>query len=239
MTLRLSSELRAQLMGKRIKYVQPATIESEATAKYLDSAGGFLTTGFRAGMVILVSGFVTETDNNQWAHITSVKADGTEMVVVVTVALVTDNGDETDTITLWAEAQSLCDILAHGVMRIYTGSQPADADTAPSGTLLLEITKGSGEFGAGFTTNSLEFDEPTTGVLGKKDADTWSDAGLATGTAGWFRYFANDFDTGASALCFDGAVATSGAELNLSSTAIVLGATTTIDEFEITMPASP
>ena len=61
-----------------------------------------------------------------------------------------------------------------------------------------------------------------------------------TGTAGWFRFYANDLTTGASSTAarFDGSVSTSGAQLNMSSTAITAGATTTIDSFTVTMPAS-
>lgn len=237
MTLRLSTELRDQLMGKQITLTASDIAAANADNSFNGDAGAFLTTGFRPGMVIYITGFTgAATTSNVYHHITSVSADGAKMIVTTPVAIVDDAKGEEVVIT--AEAQSLKDILAHGVMCIYTGSQPADADTAPTGTKLLEISKASGAFGKGFITNSLIFDAPSSGVLGKADADTWSDAGLASGTAGWFRFYANDFDTGTDALCFDGAVATSGAELNLSSTAIVAAATTTIDEFEITMPAA-
>lgn len=236
MALRLSTKLRNLMVGEMITLTATDLSIALADSSINSVAGAFLTTGFRPGMVIDIAGFLTNATNNQWAHVTSVSADGTKMIVAVDVAFINEAAG--DSVTLLAEAQSLKDILAHGVMCIYTGSQPADADTAPSGTKLLEISKASGAFGKGFTAHSLEWDAPVAGVLGKKDADTWSDAGIQSGTAGWFRFYANDFDITADALCFDGAVATSGAQLNLSSTAIVLAATTTIDEFEITMPAN-
>jgi hypothetical protein len=37
---------------------------------------------------------------------------------------------------------------ANGVLRIYSGAQPADADSAPNGTLLLEIDLDNPAFGA-------------------------------------------------------------------------------------------
>jgi len=228
MTLRRSTKLVNLQAGEMIT-TGTLSMSRTATDKIGAVAGTFLTLGFRPGMVIYIDGFTTNPVD-AWAHITSVEADE----ITVTGVTLTTEGAENG--CLLAEAQSLKDILAHGVMCIYTGAQPASADIAPTGTKLLEISKASLAFGAGFVANSLEFDAPVAGVLGKKDADTWSDAGLESGTAGWFRLYANDFDTGSNALCLDGAVGTSGAQLNLSSTAVVQDATTTIDEFELTVP---
>lgn len=135
---------------------------------------------------------------------------------------------------------SFKDLLADGVLAIYSGSQPADADTAESGTLLVLITESSGAFTGGVATNGLEFGDASSGVIAKASAETWSGVGLVTGTAGWFRFYDNDYTTGASTseIRFDGAVATSGAQLNMSSTTITLSATHTIDSFTITFPAA-
>ena len=48
------------------------------------------------------------------------------------------------------------------------------------------------------------------------------------------------YTTGASTteIRFDGSIATSGKELNISNTAITTGGTTTVDSVEMTMPAS-
>jgi len=237
MTQRLSTKLANMLAGEQITYEAVNKIAAVAAGnKLTDSDNKFLSEGFRPGMIIEISGFTTAA-NDQIAVITSVASDGSEMVVVTEVALVDD--DANTTITLTAYGQSLKDILSWGVLCIYTGSQPSSPDVAPTGTKLLEITNASGAFTKGTKTNGLEWDAPVAGVLGKKDADTWSDAGLESGTAGWFRLYANDFDTGADALCLDGAVGTSGSQLNLASTSIVKDATTTIDEFEITVPLTP
>jgi len=216
MALRLSTLLANRLAGYQVAYAA-ATLSVTDADTIADSANGLLTAGFRPGMIIEISGFTGTVGNNQIAVISLVASTGATMDVVVENVLVAD-----------AEG--------YGVMCIYTGSQPATADLAPTGTLLLLITKASGAFTKGTTTNGLEFDAPVAGVLGKKDADTWSGVGLASGTAGWFRFYANDYNVAAGALCFDGSVGTSGAQLNLSSTSIVLDATTTIDEFEVTVP---
>ena len=232
MTLRLSSKLRQQMMGEPVHTAATYSMARTTTPETItDGLTAFLTLGFRPGMVIYIDVFTTNAVD-KYAHITSVTAGTITVTGVTLTAEAAENGQ------LVAEQQSLRDILAHGVMEIRTGSQPANADTAVSGTLLLLITKGSAAFTPGNIANSLIFDEPVAGVLGKADADTWSGAAAATGTAGWFRFYGSDYVNTANQLCFDGAVATSGAELNLSSTAIVLAATTTIDEFEITMPAN-
>lgn len=135
---------------------------------------------------------------------------------------------------------SFKDVMADGIIEIYSGSQPSDADAAETGTKLVRITLSSGAFTAGVATNGLEFGDASAGAIAKAAGETWSGVGLVTGTAGWFRFYDNDYDTGAdsAAIRFDGAVATSGAQLNLSSTTITLSATLTIDAFTITMPAA-
>lgn len=131
--------------------------------------------------------------------------------------------------------------LEHGILKIYSGSQPANADAAETGTLLLQITVGGGAFVAGVATNGLDFDTTTSGTLSKAVAETWSGVGLAAGTAGWFRFCGNAADSGASSTTLpriDGRISTSGAELNLSNLNVVIGASTTVDSFSISWPTS-
>ncbi len=129
-----------------------------------------------------------------------------------------------------------------GVIYVYTGSQPATADLAETGTNILIITESGGAFTPSSPTNGLEFeDDPASGELEKAAAETWQGIGIGGGgTAGWFRFYANDRIQGASAVSvrFDGACGTSGTELIMSSTTIVVDATTTIDTFKVTIPAS-
>ncbi len=128
---------------------------------------------------------------------------------------------------------------ANGVLAIYGGaSQPADAENTESGTLLALITLASGAFTPGVSTNGLNFDAPSLGVLSKATAETWSGVGLAaagTGTVGtYFRFYDNAQDTGASptGLRFDGVIGTSStAELQLSVTTIVQNVPVIINSF--------
>lgn len=93
------------------------------------------------------------------------------------------------------------------------------------------------------SVNGLILGQPAAGVVGKSSGQVWSFAGIAAGTAGWFRFVASAADAGAiiSAAPYlarmDGSVATSGADLNLSNIVIAVGAPNTIDTFSVTVPA--
>ena len=128
-------------------------------------------------------------------------------------------------------------LLAAGEINIWSGSAPASADDTATGTLLVII----GEGASNGTDLALSFlNTATSGVLSKQ-IGTWDGIALQTGTAGYFRFcasVADDHSTSTSEIRIQGAVSTSGAELNMSSTAITSAATTTIDTFDITMPAA-
>lgn len=122
-----------------------------------------------------------------------------------------------------------------GEIRIFSGAAPSLADDTETGTLLVTINTVTG---SGFNTKFQN--TATTGTLSKQ-TNTWDGVAVASGTAGYFRYCASTSDAGGtstSEIRIQGAVATSGSELNMSSTTITSGATTTIDTFDITMPAA-
>jgi hypothetical protein len=136
---------------------------------------------------------------------------------------------------------SLDEVLRNGVLDIYSGSAPTTADATETGTKLCSITVASGVFSGGSPNNGLNFDEDAiaAGVI-TKTADVWSGANLATGTAGYYRFYSNGYSTGTStsAARIQGTVGTSGADLILASVALTAAATTTIDTFQYTLPAS-
>ncbi len=117
---------------------------------------------------------------------------------------------------------------------IYSGTQPVDADSVATGTLLVTISLDGGATG-------LSWGEAVAGVLSKAVAETWQGTAVATNTAGWFRcYQSGDVPADAETVLarFDGSVSTSGAQLNMSSTAIVNLAVQTISAFTFTQPAA-
>jgi hypothetical protein len=125
--------------------------------------------------------------------------------------------------------------LALGFIYLYTGSQPASADTGATGTLLGKVTKD------GDGTTGLNFDAAASGVSSKAAAETWRFTGLADGVAGWFRFSAaSDTPTATSttAARIDGTIGTAGADMNIANTNVVTGAVSTVDNFTITQPGA-
>jgi len=139
-----------------------------------------------------------------------------------------------------AEGGSYRGLFRNCTLKIFTGAQPSSADDAETGTELCQITLNSGAFVAGQPGNGLNFGQVASAQLHKEVDEVWSGVNGADGTAGWFRIYDNDAVTGASttAVRLDGACATSGAQLNLTNTSLVNGVTTTIDQVNLSMPAS-
>lgn len=128
---------------------------------------------------------------------------------------------------------------ANGIIEIRTGTQPATADAAATGTLLGTITLASGAFTPGTATNGLTFAAASGGAVSK--SGTWSMVGVADGTAGWFRLKGNALDNDSLSTTLprlDGSIAVSSGDMNLSNISITIGAPTTVDSFTWTQPAS-
>jgi hypothetical protein len=121
-----------------------------------------------------------------------------------------------------------------------TGTSP---NTFVVASGVTTITKTDVNLAGGVASvNGLKFDTPAVGVMTRLATQTWSGLNVATGTAGWFRQYgsvadASALDVTALALRIDGAVATSGGEMNLNSTAFTSGATTTLASWSMTIPA--
>lgn len=109
-----------------------------------------------------------------------------------------------------------------GTIEVRTGSQPATASDAATGTLLATFTLSATAYGAGASGVAT--------LAGTPISTTWS----ASGTAGWYRVKGAGGST-----VQDGAagVAGSGAELILSSTAATSGAPVDLTSHTLTMPA--
>lgn len=109
---------------------------------------------------------------------------------------------------------------------------------------LTTLTASYVDMSGGVTAvNGLSFNNASGGSIDKNDAETWSGVAVASGTAGWFRFKGSVADGGsadssATYVRLDGAISTSGAEYNVSSTTITSGATHTVTSFPITVPAS-
>ena len=117
-----------------------------------------------------------------------------------------------------AEADAIGGALDNGFIRIYDGTQPADADTAVGAqTLLAEL-----RFGAD------AFPSAVAGLL-TANAITSDASANATGTASWARILASNGTT----VYFDGSVGTSSANVVIATTSIVAGAVVSCSAFTL------
>lgn len=124
-----------------------------------------------------------------------------------------------------AACDSVVDALDAGAaaatVEIRTGSQPASANDAATGTLLATITLGDPAFGAA-----------ASGVATANAIAT--DTGDAAGTAGWFRAKDSDGNT-----VLDGSVTATGGggDMELNTTTISAGVNIDVVSWIVTMPA--
>jgi len=130
---------------------------------------------------------------------------------------------------------SLKDIFNAGVIAIYTGAQPANADASETGDLLGYITVASGAFTPGSATNGLVWDNAVNGVCGKPAATEWSITPTATGTAGWARLYSNARVLGASssAIRIDLSCGVGSGDLRWTTTAFTTGVKFTIETLNL------
>ena len=133
------------------------------------------------------------------------------MTTSVSVAVATRN----------AQADALARNLDDGDIKIYSGTVPADADTALSGnTLLAEIPLNLNSAPAA-SSGTLTF-----------DTSNMTDSSInASGIASFFRAFASDGTT----VVMQGQVGVSGYALNLADTNLVATGTVTITSFTHTV----
>ena len=106
-----------------------------------------------------------------------------------------------------------------GILRIYSGTRPANVAAAITGTLLAECVCNASAFAAA----------ASGGVLTANAISNDSSAN-ASGTASHYRLFQSNGTTAV----IDGDVSTSGADLNLDNTSINSGQVVSITSFTIT-----
>lgn len=111
-----------------------------------------------------------------------------------------------------------------GKLRIYSGTQATDPDTAIGAqTLLAELTFSDPAFGACADANP--------GGRATASSITADSSADATGTATWFRVVDSN-----NVARFDGSVGTSSADLILNTTSIVSGANVAVSSYTFTVP---
>lgn len=108
-----------------------------------------------------------------------------------------------------------------GYIEVRTGSAPASADDAATGTLLLTFTLADPAFGDAASGIATGASLPRTAVA------------VATGTAGWARLLDSD-----AAKIADLTVGTSASDIEISNTSIITGRTVNLTALTVNMPAS-
>lgn len=117
---------------------------------------------------------------------------------------------------------------------VYSGSQPASADTAPTGTKLMTYTVNHDGSTGG------TWDTAVAGVINKAAAEVWQAVGIVAGTAGYFRMrLAGDLGTtNTTDIRMDGSIASSGADFNMADTSVTVSSIYTIDSFPVSMASN-
>lgn len=125
-----------------------------------------------------------------------------------------------------AAADAVVDLLDAGAgaatIQIRTGSQPASANDAATGTLLVTFTMADPAFGAASAGVATAASVPRTAT------------GAAAGTAGWARALDS---TGATVV--DGSVTATGGggDITMDTTTVSVGLTVNLTALTVTMPA--
>ena len=257
MTIRLSEGLRnmiAQGMGfgraLHNGWIDVRTGSQPATA---DAA----ITGTQLGKITVASGTWTQ-ETRATGTLTVTGVSGTLTGVLIgTLPIVIDPGRVVWATSTTVTAALIADAInTSGIARATSASNVVTI-TAPPGvgtswntlaTTATGITCTAGTMASGAAgANGLYLAQPVAGVISKPAAVVWSCAGLAVGTAGWFRYYSNNTADGGGLITtlteplyarMDGSVGVGSGDLQLSSLGFSIGPTVTVDVASFTMPAA-
>lgn len=220
------------------------------------SADGAVT-GTLLGTVTIASGALTkETRAAGSITLTGGGAGSVNTVTVGGLNIIPDGAVAFNT-SLNQTASDLCDAINRNGMFeasvsaatvTLKGRPGTGVTTAAVTSTLTTITASYVNMGTGVAgvapVNGLILLPSTAGVISKNTA-VWSMAGVAAGTAGWFRQFSSDTaDTGALLSAapwyprMDGSCGVGSGDAQLSSLAVSVGSPHTVDVFTFTVPAN-
>lgn len=106
-----------------------------------------------------------------------------------------------------------------GTLKCYTGSPPADPQTAPTGTLIVTINLNADAFPAA-VDGFISMSAATEGTV------------VADGTIGWGRFE----NSGGTVTIMDVTIALTGADLDATKVAVLIGEKVNIGTFTYTVP---
>ena len=117
-----------------------------------------------------------------------------------------------------AQADASMTLFDSGTLTIYVGAQPASANDAATGLLLVTITLPADAFTAA-----------VAGVASK--TGTWSGTAAADGTAGWARFVSNANDRR-----MDVSVGEAATDMIIDNATILTNGVVTVTSFDFTTP---
>lgn len=121
------------------------------------------------------------------------------------------------------------------------GTAPNTLVVAATSTTITTTTANMS--GGVAAVNGLQLNFPANNTISKNPNQAWTGVNVASGTVGWYRWYGCAADTGAldsnqEFIREDGAVANSGAQMNLVTTALTSGATETVANWDRILPTS-
>lgn len=260
MSLKLTAKLRddmlkvaslADLMSNCVlKFYtgsQPATAETAPTGTLLvtfsDAAGSLTREVLATGSVALTgggSGSVNTLTVNSIEIMGSATSFNTSLIQTATDIVTKINNNPAN--KLWV-ASNVAGTSATVTLTAIPGLGAA-ANTLTVASTVTTITKTDTNTSGGVTAvNGLNWGTSIAGVLSKLSTQVWSGTSVASGTAGWFRFEAAVADAGGvdsteSIYRIDGAIGTSGAEINGGNTTITSSVLQTISSYSMTLPTA-
>ncbi len=209
------------------------TISSGALIKETRATGSVTITGVTAGSInsVSVGGL-------------NIIPDGAIAVEVgeTTLTMATKLGDAIN-------RNGIMDASVSGAVVTLRGRPGTGVTTAAVTNSLTTVTTSLVNMGSGMAgvapVNGLYLGPAASGVIAKPAGVTWGLVAVATGTAGWGRFYSSDaLDTGAALVGapwyprLDGSCGVGSGDFQLSTLAFTSGLPVTLDTFQVTQPAS-
>ena len=214
-------------------------------------------TGTLLGTITVASGALTKETRATGSITLTGGASGSVNTVTVGGLNIIPDGAVAFNTSLNQTASDLCDAInRNGIMEASVSSATVTlkgrpgtgVTTAAVSSTLTTITASYVNMGSGVAgvapVNGLILLPPASGVI-SKNTNVWSMAGIAAGTAGWFRLYSSDTaDTGALLSAapwyprIDGSCGVGSGDAQLSSLTVAVGSPHTVDTFTFTIPAN-
>lgn len=135
----------------------------------------------------------------------------------------------------------LAEIFKNGIIEIYSGTRPTNADAAVgAGTLLGRVTVNGATFTPGSPGAGLNLGTAVDGAIDKASGEVWQFSGITNGTATWFRYKGNAVDAGSASTTLpriDGTISSFSGDVTLTNTSIVANNIYTFNQCRFAWPA--